>query len=66
MVRKSVDDHKKNILNVINKLTKEELEKVSDMLRAGGEIPEDQLDDEKSNELIVEDIDGDEFALDEA
>ena len=45
MVRKSVDDHKKNILNVINKLTKEELEKVSDMLRAGGEIPEDQLDD---------------------
>ena len=47
-------------MNVVNRLTAEELEKVSDLLKATGETQEDLPEDDQSNALVVEDIiDGD-------
>ena len=55
-----MDFHKQNILKVINKLTAEELEKVSNMLKNGTDQQDEKAEEEKTSEaLVVEDIEGD-------
>ena len=61
-IRKSTEVHKQNIISVINKLTPEELEKVSDLLRSGAGSMEEKPEDEGSDALVVEDIEADQKA----